>query len=336
MFPVSLCDSLPRIIIVPITVINSILFLELYLFFVRIIGCLFPPAACEQQRFEHEATVCLGFCGRMLSSSNYSVMCSCYWVFVLPLLAHSNVWNTKQHYVEVCVDATSEDYVDDIAGLFCFVLFFFPVPSSPLPGLVRTKKKEPRTPYLLPLSPPFGVCVDGLRIVVCLHTFCVLRICICFEVFTNELASIIVLILFIPYLLSVLLGSFLFRFSLFRASYHDDLFYCVAWPGLEPFRPSPLTTYIHILHTYIHIYEAHSPPSHNTPQLTRTPAGGSPNNTNTPRISVIIVVTHILRFFVVPASIHKHDVIVGAALFVKIGKDFGSWVTVVIFDDLRK
>ena len=320
MFPVSLCDSLPRIIIVPITVINSILFLELYLFFVRIIGCLFPPAACEQQRFEHEATVCLGLCGRMLSSSNYSVLCSCYWVFVLPLLANSNVWNTKQHYVSVFVDATSEVRLRRQCGV-CFVLFFFfPGSFFPIAGVGAYQKK--RAADTLPsstLSPVWGLRRLSSDSRVSSRFVCGVFAYVS-KLSTNELASIIVLILFIPYLLSVLLGSFLFRFSLFRASYHDDLFYSIAWPGLEPFRPSPLTTYIHILHTYIHIYEAHSPPSHNTTQLTRTPAGGSPNNTNTPRISVIIVVAHILRFFVFPASIHKHEVIVGAALFVKIGK----------------
>ena len=173
MFPVSLCDSLPRIIIVPITVINSILFLELYLFFVRIIGCLFPPAACEQQRFEHEATVCLGLCGRMLSSSNYSVMCSCYWVFVPPLLANSNVLNTKQHYVSVCVDATSEVRLRRHCGAVLFCSFFFSRFLLPhCRGWCVPKKNEPRTPYLLPLSPPFGVCVDCPRIVVCLHVLC--------------------------------------------------------------------------------------------------------------------------------------------------------------------
>ena len=158
MFPVSLCDSLPRIIIVPITVINSILFLELYLFFVRIIGCLFPPAACEQQRFEHEATVCLGLCGRMLSSSNYSVLCSCYWGYLSPRWRTATFGtrsNTMFRFAWTLPPKTT--YVDSV-GLFCFVLFFFPVPSSPLPGLVRTKKK--RATDTLPsstLSPVWGL-----------------------------------------------------------------------------------------------------------------------------------------------------------------------------------
>lgn len=277
-----------------------------------------------------------------------------------PLLANSNVSSTKQPYVWVFVDGCclpriivlcvrvigylfprcwqtatfwtrsntmfrfawtlppKTTYVDSV-GLFCFVLFFFPVPSSPLPGLVRTKKK--RAMDTLPsstLSPVWGLRRRSSDRRVSSHVLCAAYLHMFRSIHKrtsidhrfNTIHSLFAVrtswIFSIPFLL---VSRFLPRRPIL-----------LRLPGLEPFRPSPLTTYIHILHTYIPIYEAHSPPSHNTPQLTRTPAGGSPNNTNTPRISVIIVVTHILRFFVVPASIHKHDVIVGAALFVKIGK----------------
>ena len=337
MFPVSLCDSLPRIIIVPITVINRILFLELYLFFVRIIGCLFPPAACEQQRFEHEATVCLGFCGRMLSSSNYSVMCSCYWGYLFPRCWQTATFGTRSNtmFRFAWMLPPKTTYVDSV-GLFCFVLFFFPVPSSPLPGLVRTKKNEPRTPYLLPLSPPFGVCVDGLRIVVCLHTFCVLRICICFEVIHkrtsidhrfNTIHSLFAVrtswIFSIPFLL---VSRFLPR--------RPILFYCVCLDWNRSVLPHSRRT-LHITHTYTYIRSAlptftqHTTTyqdtrrriteQHQHPQDQRSHRGGA--HPTVFCCSCFHPQTRCSR---------------GRCSICENWKDFGSWVTVVIFDDLRK
>ena len=272
----------------------------------------------------------------MLSSSNYSVMCSCYWVFVPPLLANSNVWNTKQHYVSVCVDATSEDYVRRQCGAVLFCSFFFPGSFFPIAGVGAYQKKtshgHPTFFHSLPrlgfASTVFGSSCVFTRFVCCVFAYVS-------KLSTNELASIIVLILFIPYLLSVLLGSFLFRFSLFRASYHDDLFYCVAWPGLEPFRPSPLTTYIHILHTYTYIRSAlptftqHTTTyqdtrrriteQHQHPQDQRDHRGGAH-----PSVFCVSGVNPQTRSYRWRCSICEN------------WKDFGSWVTVVIFDDLRK